>query len=69
MFKSRIPLQKWFLAIYLLDNNEITATELSKKLGVTKPTAGRLLRLLKSNHEKWHTLIKGIRIWMENREL
>ncbi|MCL2880395.1 MAG: transposase [Treponema sp.] len=65
MHKSRIPLQKWFQAIRIFDENtDITATELSKMAELTKPTAGRLLKLMKSDTQKWHTLFKGLRIWL-----
>lgn len=39
--KSRVPLQKWFIAIYLLTSSKkgISSIELSKKIGVTQKTA------------------------------
>lgn len=36
---TRIPLQKWFFAIFLLSENDITSVELAEKLSLTQKTA------------------------------
>lgn len=47
--KTHIPLPKWFAAIYLMsaDKGGISALRLSKLLGVSWPSAYRMLRLLR----------------------
>lgn len=46
---THVPLPKWFAAIYLMaaDKGGISALRLSKLIGVSWPTAHRLLRLLR----------------------
>jgi predicted RNA-binding Zn-ribbon protein involved in translation (DUF1610 family) len=48
--KSRTKLTKWFYAIYLMDisNNNISAKELQKHLGVTYKTAWRIKNKIKN---------------------
>ena len=55
--KTRIPLQKWFLAIFLLSSSKkgISSVELSEKLSITQKTA-------------WFLLYR-IRECMNNREI
>jgi len=58
--KSRMPLKKWFYAIYLMGSTDctITAKQLQREIGVTYKTAWRLSRsirqlmALKSPHEE-----------------
>ncbi len=40
--KSRLPLKKWFMAIFLMNSNKkgISSVELGEKLGVRQATAG-----------------------------
>ena len=47
--KTRIPLQKWFLAIFLLTSNKkgISSVELSEKLSITQKTAWFLLHRIR----------------------
>lgn len=46
---TKIPLRKWFLAIYLMtaDKRGISALDLSRKLSITHPTAMVLLKALR----------------------
>lgn len=46
---THVPLPKWFAAIYLMaaDKGGISALRLSKMIGVSWPTAHRILRLLR----------------------
>ncbi len=48
---TKIPLQKWFLAIWLINSKEntIKASELSKELGISTKTASAILKRL-NNH-------------------
>lgn len=48
--RTHVPLPKWFAAIYLMvaDKGGISALRLSKLIGISWPTAYRLLRLLRS---------------------
>ena len=58
--KSRMPLKKWFYAIYLMSSTDgtITAKQLQREIGVTYKTAWRLSRsirqlmALESPHEE-----------------
>lgn len=56
--ETKIPLQKWFIAIYLLTTNKkgISSIQLSKQLGVTQKTAWfidhRLREAMKQNKRK-----------------
>lgn len=45
---TRVPLQKWFLAIWLfaLQKKEISSLQLAKKLGITQKTARFMLEHL-----------------------
>src|SRR5215207_1632016 len=43
---TRLPLQKWFLAIHLV-SGKIPARELARSLGVNKNTASRISREIK----------------------
>lgn len=47
--RTHVPLPKWFAAIYLMsvDKGGVSALRLSKLLGVSWPTAYRMLRLLR----------------------
>jgi transposase-like protein len=47
--KSRMPLKKWFYAIYLMGSTDctITAKQLQRELGVTYKTAWRLSRSIR----------------------
>ena len=47
--KSRMPLKKWFYAIYLLGSTDctITAKQLQREIGVTYKTAWRLSRCIR----------------------
>lgn len=47
---SRVKLQKWFLAIWLVacDKKGISSTQLSKDIGVTQKTAWLMLRRIRS---------------------
>jgi transposase len=47
--KSRMPLKKWFYAIYLLGSTDcsITAKQLQREIGVTYKTAWRLSRSIR----------------------
>lgn len=47
--KSRMPLKKWFYAIYLLRSTDcsITAKQLQREIGVTYKTAWRLFRAIR----------------------
>lgn len=46
---SKLPLQKWFLAIYLASglNKGVSSTQLSKYLGITQKTAWLMLRRIR----------------------
>ena len=48
---TRLPLPKWFAAIYLMatDKGGISAQRLSKTIGVSWPTAYRMLRILRQS--------------------
>lgn len=56
--ESKIPLQKWFVAIYLLTTNKkgISSINLSKQIGVTQKTAWfmdhRIRKAMKKNNGK-----------------
>lgn len=43
---TRLPLQKWFLAIYLV-GQKVSARELARNLGVNKNTGSRVAREIK----------------------
>lgn len=59
--KTKIDLQKWFYAIYLiLDNKIISSRELAKEINTTKDTAWRILKEIKSAIIKNDFLIKKI---------
>lgn len=47
--KSKVPLTKWFLAIYLVSNDKrgIAATTLGRNLGVSYPTAWLMLQKIR----------------------
>jgi DNA-directed RNA polymerase subunit RPC12/RpoP len=48
MHKSRVPLHKWFWAVALYtDSPDISAAEMSRKLGLSKPTAWLLLKKIR----------------------
>jgi transposase-like protein len=47
---SRVPLQKWFLAVYLLTTHDRIASsiQIGKKLDITQKSAWRMLTLIRS---------------------
>lgn len=47
--KSKVPLTKWFLAVYLVSNDKrgIAATTLARDLGVSYPTAWLMLKKIR----------------------
>jgi hypothetical protein len=46
---SRIPLQKWFLAIWIVTNHpKLTSVELAQDLGLTQKTAWYILQRIKN---------------------
>ncbi len=49
-YNSKIELQKWFIAIWLLSNSDqgITSTALGEKLGLTQKTAWYMLERIKT---------------------
>jgi hypothetical protein len=48
---SKISLQKWFMAIWLITSHkkDISSVQLSKDLGVTQKTAWTMLKTIKQN--------------------
>lgn len=61
---SKIPLQKWFIAIYLLSSHKkgISSLQLSRDLGVTQKTAWFILHRLRfaSNTKAFNAPLKNI---------
>ena len=49
MHRTRLPLHKWFLAIYLFSTSRhgVAAKELERQLGVSYPTAWRITHLIR----------------------
>lgn len=60
--KTKIDLQKWFFAIYLIveSNNNISSRELAKKINTTKDTAWRIINEIKKSLIKQDVLIQKI---------
>ena len=58
--KSKVPLTKWFLAIYLVSNDKrgIAATTLGRDLGVSYPTAWLMLKKIRKAMEDRNSLYK-----------
>jgi len=48
---SRIPLQKWFVAIWIMaiEKNAITSVDMAKKLGITQKTAWYMMQRLREH--------------------
>ena len=62
--KTRIPLQKWFLAIHFLtsDRKGISSHQLARELEITQPNAWHLLHRLRkvmTNSDKYKRLMNG----------
>ena len=55
MERSKITLQKWLLAIYILTTarKDITSVQLAKALGVTQPTAWFLEHRIRAADERY----------------
>ena len=62
--ESKIPLQKWFIAIYLLTSNKkgISSIQLSKQVGVTQKTAWfmdhRIRKAMKQNKNQLFGIVE-----------
>jgi transposase-like protein len=58
--KSKVPLSKWFLAIYLVSNDKrgIAATTLQRDLGISYPTAWLMLTKLRKAMEERNSIYK-----------
>lgn len=61
--ESRLPLQKWFLAIYIINSlkKSISSIQLSKYLGVTQKTAWFMLQRIRYavEHEAFKKPLSG----------
>ena len=59
--KSRLPLKKWFMAIFLMNNNKkgISSVELGEKLGVRQATAWFMYHRIRETHKQPEKIFKG----------
>ena len=60
---TKIPLQKWFKAIFLMDNEKksLSSRQLAQHLEMTQPSAWYMIqRIQKEMNRKGKTLLKGI---------
>src|SRR5208337_852399 len=59
---SPIPLNKWFLAIYLLstDKKGISSIQLASQLGVTQKTAWFMYHRIRNTYDQKKNMLKGI---------
>ncbi|GHV95840.1 hypothetical protein AGMMS50293_21600 [Spirochaetia bacterium] len=70
MYKSRIPLYKWFGAVALYNaDKEISAAELGRQLCLTKPTAWLMLKKIRAalKTREGRLLLAKIAEWMSKR--
>ena len=56
--KTKVDLQKWFLAIRLTVQNEISARQLAKEIEVTKDTACFMVNRIRIANKELPELIK-----------
>lgn len=58
---SRIPLQKWFIAIWMLSNrkSKMTSVYLAKEIGITQKTAWYMMQRIKAYLEADNGIVKS----------
>lgn len=58
---SRIPLQKWFIAIWMLSNrkSKMTSVFLAKEIGITQKTAWYMMQRIKAYLEADNGIVKS----------
>ncbi len=74
---SKIELQKWFYAIWLIssENKPISSVALSKKIGITQKSAWYMMKKislffdLKTQHTPFNTKIENIEVVVESDKL
>jgi transposase-like protein len=72
--ESKVPMQKWFIAIYLLTTNKkgISSVELAEKVGVTQKTAWfmdhRIRKAMKQNHGQLFGTIEADETYVGGKE-
>lgn len=72
--ESKLPLQKWFVAIYLLttSNKGISSIQLAKQIGVTQKTAWfmdhRIRKAMKQNNGKLFGIVEADETYVGGKE-